>query len=258
MSHRRPGFGAAVGTSFRMQTRRFWRGSKTRLALVSTLPMIALLSAIVLAAEEVDSSQATMKNIVGAAFFALIVYLIPFLFAAGAVAEEVQRRTFTYLASRPASRSAIVIGKLLAAMVATSLVLTACLLVLHLVGFADQPVLIVDELALTFRRLGALLALSSTYCAILLCFGALFPSYPGITGGFFLAVWEFALARFPGRFPLVTVNYHGRVLAGLEDLDPTLGLPLWASGIAVLVGLLVASGFAVIAVMGREYREGVG
>ena len=149
-----PSLGHGIGVIFRMQTRRLVRGRKLRLGLVS----VALVLFAVVAARYAGASgevgpdraaelaAAAVRDGIDWGFFHLLVFLIPFLFNAHAIGEEVESRTFTYLSSRPTGRFAITVGKWAAGALFGVALVVGATLVLHVAAYATEPSALVEEL----------------------------------------------------------------------------------------------------------------
>ncbi|MEZ4246945.1 MAG: hypothetical protein R3B99_01690 [Polyangiales bacterium] len=140
-----PGFAQGVGVIFRMQIRRLVRGRKLRLAMVATSLVVFSVVAARYASQRdgvgaeraQELAEDAMKNGLGWGFFKLLCFLLPFLFTSGAIAEEVEGRTFAFVSSRPVSRPAIAVGWAAGAVLSVALLAGSAIL-LHLV--APRPI----------------------------------------------------------------------------------------------------------------------
>jgi ABC-type transport system involved in multi-copper enzyme maturation permease subunit len=218
-----PGFGTAVGAVFRMQWKRLIRGRRIRLAIaiVAVVLVVGTLTAARYAAPETVPIPDLVRDAIDWGFFVLLGYLIPFLFTAGTISQDVDSRTFSYFSTRPVDRHAILLGQYLLGAAVAATILTAGVITLHLACFITEPSLLVDELPSTLRALGALLLLCIAYSAICSFWGSLVPDAAGLVATLHLAVLEFLLSNFP-YVRLISMNYLATELAGL----PKGGLPL--------------------------------
>ena len=194
-------------------------------------------------------------------FLRFSVPVLAVFYGTSLIADEVEDKTITYLFTRPVPRSAVLLGKYLAYLVATmSVVLPAVVLVWLLIS----P--IGSSLAETFTDLLkdlVVLALGlTTYGAVFALAGARLKR-PLLFGLIFVFGWEgFALA-LPGSFKLLTVSHY---LQGLVPhampADSTIGaiqalfqevpsLAASLTGLAVITS--AALWFAMRAVTSREY-----
>ncbi|MBX3247565.1 MAG: ABC transporter permease subunit [Myxococcales bacterium] len=262
-----PGFGHSFAVVFRTQIRRLVRGRKLRLGLISTaLVLFAVVAARYASQRDVGAERArelaaeAVENGFSWGFFKLLVFLLPFLFTSGAIAEEVESRTFAYVASRPVSRPALALGKWAAGATLTVALLVGSGLVMHLASLATDPATLVDAFPSTLKTLGALALLGICYSAICMLWGSMVPEAAGIVSALYLGIVEWLLSFGPGSIRWVSMNYVGRRLAGLEpggilpeiapEVDPLLGVGL-ISGLTVVFLL-----FSVLVVQLSEYRFG--
>ena len=163
-------------------------------------------------------------RIQGATIFGLMVwglyirFIIPVLgvfFGTSLIADEVDDKTITYLFTRPIPRSAVLIGKYLAYLVCTVLlVLPSVMIVFFLIVptaggsiAAAFPSLIKDfgMLAVGLAAYGAVFALVGTRI-----------KRPLIVGLVFAFGWEPAVLIFPGYLKRLTVAYYMQALVTHE------------------------------------------
>jgi ABC-type transport system involved in multi-copper enzyme maturation permease subunit len=202
----------------------------------------------------------------GAAIFGIMVWLlyirfiIPVLgvfYGTSLIADEVDDKTITYLFTRPIPRSAVLLGKYLAYLVCTVLlVLPSVMLVFFLVVPAGG-----GSIAEAFPSLLADFAMLTVG---LIAYGAVFAfvgarlKRPLVTGLVFTFGWEPAVLLFPGYLKRFTVAYYLQALVShdapqdsaigmlmqvfrevpsvttsLVSLAIIVGLALWAAGRAV-------------------------
>jgi len=160
----------------------------------------------------------------GAAIFGLMIWLlyirfiVPVLgvfYGTSLIADEVDDKTITYLFTRPIPRSAVLLGKYLAYLVCTTLlVLPSVMLVFFLIVpigggsiGAAFPALLRDfgMLAIGLAAYGAVFALVGTRI-----------KRPLIVGLVFSFGWEPAVLLFPGYLKRLTVAYYMQALVTHE------------------------------------------
>ena len=160
----------------------------------------------------------------GAAIFGMMIWLlyirfiVPVLgvfYGTSLIADEVDDKTITYLFTRPIPRSAVLLGKYLAYVVCTTLlVLPSVMLVFFLVVStgggsvaAAFPSLLRDfaMLAIGLAAYGAVFALVGTRI-----------KRPLIVGLVFAFGWEPAVLLFPGYLKRLTVAYYMQALVTHE------------------------------------------
>lgn len=237
-----PGFGQSVVAHARLGFVRTVRGRKLRLGVVATALVVIAAVASRYLADEAEPDE-VVKTAVQLGFFWMLAFLLPFLFASGAIAEEVENRTLTFLATRPAGRLALTIGKLIVAWTFSAGLLVAGVLLLHVGAYATEPSDMIDEIGQSMRYAGALALLAACYCAICLFWGALVVEASGLISTLHLASLEFVFGFLPGVARFVSMNYFCQQLAGLPQGGfGTEWVPELSLGVcgAVVVGVTLA------------------
>lgn len=237
-----PGFATAVGAVFRFTVLRLLRGRKLRFAIVA---LVLVVGATLIARYVVDPEdpRGLVEDAIGRGFFGLLGYLLPFLFASGAIAEEVDARTLPYLLLRPTGRAALTLGKYAAGVSLSFALLAGGVLVLHAGAYATRPSTMVEGLGETLRMMGALGLLTLCYCAICLFWGSLVTEAAGLMATIHLGALEFAMGLMPFALRFVSMNHWTRRIAGLPmggflvDTVPDVDLPV---AFAVVSGVTLA------------------
>jgi ABC-type transport system involved in multi-copper enzyme maturation permease subunit len=193
-------------------------------------------------------------------YIRFIVPVLGVFYGTALIADEVDDKTITYLFTRPVPRGAVLIGKYLAYVVCTALlVLPSVVLVYFLIvplggGSIDEsfPALLTD--------LGMLIAIA--YGAVFAWVGARLKR-PLVLGLVFTFGWEPAVLLFPGYLKQLTVAYYLQALvphAMPQDSAVSIlmqvfrEVPMVSTSLAYLAGIVVlALWFAARAVERREY-----
>jgi ABC-type Na+ efflux pump permease subunit len=235
-----PSFGSSVAVVLKLSMVRLVRGRKLRLGVLAmVLVVLSAIAARYVAGENIEPAE-LVQEAVRLGFFHLLCYLLPYLFAAGAISEEAESRTLPYLLMRPISRVAMTLGKWLAAALTSSAVLVVGVLLLHVGAWATEPGEMIDQLGPTGKIMGALVLLSFLYSAICLFWGALVIEAGGVISILHMGALEFAFGKLPGPVRFVSMNYLATQVAGLpkggfyEEYVPD--VETWIC-IAVIVGL---------------------
>ncbi|MCB9604186.1 MAG: ABC transporter permease subunit [Sandaracinus sp.] len=263
-----PGFVQGVGVIFRMQIRRLVRGRKLRLAVVATSLVVFSVVAARYASQRdgvgaeraQELAEDAMQNGLGWGFFKLLCFLLPFLFTSGAIAEEVEGRTFAFVSSRPVSRPAIAVGKWAAGAVLSVALLAGSAILLHLVALATDPAALVEGFPKTLKAVAALSLLGVCYSAMCLLWGALVPEAAGVVAGLYLGVVEWILGFAPGSVRFISMNYLARQMAGQEpgglfpEIAPVVDGVVAAGAIGGVTLLFLF--FAILVVSTSELRIG--
>jgi ABC-type transport system involved in multi-copper enzyme maturation permease subunit len=216
---RPPSFATAAFRVFDLSLgQMLWSRRTIFLALVVSAPVI--LGVIVRILTSTGISGAIRLGggpvVAGPSIFGLFIWLlflrfiIPVLgvfYGTSLVADEVEDKTITYLFTRPIPRGAVVVGKYLAYLAATVLVVLPSVMVLY---FLIVPVG-GGSLAGAFPALVKDLALLGLGLAV---YGALFAwvgsqfKYPLVTGLVFAFVWEQGIMLVPGYLKRFTISYY--------------------------------------------------
>lgn len=192
-------------------------------------------------------------------------FIVPVLgvfYGTALIADEVDDRTITYLFTRPIPRGSVLVGKYLAYLACTVLlILPSVMIVFFLIvplggGSTGQafPSLLID--------LGLLAAGLAAYGAVFAFAGARLKR-PLVVGLVFALGWEPGVLLFPGYLKRLTVAYYLQALVphAMPD-DSTIGVLLqlfrempaiWASLLSLAVITLGALWLAARAVETREY-----
>jgi ABC-2 type transport system permease protein len=192
-------------------------------------------------------------------FLRFIVPVLAVFYGTALMADEIEDRTLTYLFTRPIPRGAVLLGKYLAYLVCTMLVvLPAVMLVYFLVvPFRDVP----GTFGALVTDLGLLGLGLAVYGAVFAFVGAYFKR-PLLLGLAFTFGWEPTVMVLPGYLKQFTVAYYLQAL--VPHAMPTDGLtgllqgffneaPGWGSAIGWL--LVVAVAFLWLATRVVERRE---
>jgi ABC-type transport system involved in multi-copper enzyme maturation permease subunit len=246
-----------------------WSRRTIFMALVVGSPvLVALVARIVqsagIAPLRVNGVQVDAVSMFGAMIWILFLwFIVPVLgvfYGTSLIADEVDDKTITYLFTRPVRRGAVVVGKYMAYLLCTTLVVLPSVMIVYflMVPFRQIPAsfisLVVDlgVLGLGLAAYGALFALVGTALR-----------RPLLAGLVFVFGWELVTLVLPGYLKRFTLAYY------LQPLVPhamptgdTVSLLQGAMfreppSIAVSIGVLVLATVVSLALAGRgvEQRE---
>lgn len=257
MSRAAPTFAGGFSAAFRLEFTRLVRSSRLRIALVAVaLVLVSVL--VVRYAGDGATPDETLKKGVELGFFRILVFLMPLVFAVGIVSEEVESRTFSFLAIRPTSRTALFLGKALAAFALGSATLVSGMLVAHLATLAASPGLLASTLPWTLKALLALEALLLAYTLLGAFASALVVEAPAVITTLYLVILEWFGGLAPSLFRLVSLHFHATSLVGFErgglmpDSVPAVS-PLVSAAVLAAVCLVLAGG-GIMTFRSSEYR----
>jgi ABC-2 type transport system permease protein len=230
------------------------------------LRLIVALGAPIL---QVQGGSETVR-MTGPAIFGLMIWVfylrftVPVLgvfYGTSLMADEVEDKTITYLFTRPVRRGAIIVGKYLAYLACTILVVLPSVTIVYLLVVPMQGSLGGSFLDL-LTDLGLLALGLAVYGAVFAFVGAWFKR-PLLVGLVFIFGWEQAALLFPGYLKKFTVAYYLQALVphampndstlsliqGIFRETPGLGISLFWLGAIIIVFLVAAAR----AVERREY-----
>jgi ABC-type transport system involved in multi-copper enzyme maturation permease subunit len=195
-----------------------WSRRSVFLALLVGGPVV-LATAIRVATElNVGAPRAPRPG--GPVLFGLIVWLlyirfiIPVLgvfYGTALVADEVEDKTITFLFVRPIHRASIVVGKYLAYLVCTVLLVWPSLAMVYLLVVPIRGASLGRAFPALLADLGVCLVGLASYGAVFALVGARFKR-PLVTGLVFAFGWEPGVLLFPGYLKRLTVAYYLQAL----------------------------------------------
>jgi ABC-2 type transport system permease protein len=252
-------------------SRMLWSRGTVFMALVIGLPVV--IGLIVRAVTFLLGGNARVDNIPisGGALFGAMIWLlylrfiVPILavfYGTSLMADEVEDKTITYLFTRPIPRGAVMMGKYLAYLACTILVVLASVVIVYFLivpinggSIAGSFIDLVKDLILLAVGLIA-------YGALFSWVGAQFKK-PLLTGLIFIFGWEQAALAFPGYLKRFTIIYYLQALVPhAMPADDLLGMlqslmretvPVSTVLIALTVITIVFLGWAIRVVGRREY-----
>jgi ABC-2 type transport system permease protein len=248
-----------------------WSRRSVFLALLLGGPVFLAIALRIVAGLYASGFQINGARAAGATIFGMMIWLlyirfiVPILgvfYGTALVADEVEDKTITYLFTRPIPRSAVLLGKYLAYLACTVLlVLPSVVLVFFLVVpiggssvGAAFPSLVTDlgMLAVGLAAYGAVFALVGTRI-----------KRPLVVGLVFSFGWEPAVLLFPGYLKRLTVAYYLQALVTHEmpqDSAVSLLLQVFHEVPSVFVSLVCLAAIIAVtlwsagrAVENREY-----
>jgi ABC-type Na+ efflux pump permease subunit len=246
-----------------------WSRRTVFLLLVTGAPVFLALVARIVQSSGIVPLRVNGAAVDGASIFGMMIwvfflrFIVPVLgvfYGTALIADEVEDRTITYLFTRPIRRGAVLVGKYLAYLVSTSLVVLPSVV---LVYFLLVPLNQVGRTFLAFASDLGLLALGlAAYGALFALVGAALKR-PLVSGLVFVFGWEQIALLVPGYMKRFTVAHYVQAL--VPHAMPSDGVaavlqsvlrdnPPAAICILALAGVVAASlWLGVRAVENREY-----
>src|SRR3954462_6251917 len=191
-----------------------WSRRTIFMALVLAAPVILALVSRIVQAMGVAPLRVNGVRVGGAGIFGMMIWVlfirftIPILgvfYGTSLIADEVDDKTLTYLFTRPVQRGAVLLGKYLAYLVCTVLVVLPSIMIVYflIVPFAEIPasfkLLMIDLgiMALGLAAYGALFAVVGTVL-----------KRPLVVGLVFAFGWEQLAMLMPGYLRRFTLAYY--------------------------------------------------
>jgi ABC-2 type transport system permease protein len=248
----RPPFGSSVLRVFDVSLgEMLWSRRSAFLALLVGAPvsLAAIIRLVSIVAPE-STVRANGQVVSGPTLFGVMVWLlyvrfiVPVLgvfYGTALIADEVDDRTLTYLFTRPIRRGAVLLGKYVAYLVCTLLLLLPSVVL----GYFLVVPLAGGSIAAAFpslvKDLGMLAAGLAAYGALFAWVGARLKR-PLVAGLVFVMGWEPGVLLFPGYLKRLTIAYYlqGLVPHALPESDSTSSVLQVFSDVPSAVPALVA------------------
>jgi ABC-type transport system involved in multi-copper enzyme maturation permease subunit len=195
-----------------------WSRRTIFMALVVGGPVLLALIVRILESFGLPALRVNGQRVGGMGVFGIMIWMlflrfaIPILgvfYGTALMADEVEDKTITYLFTRPVPRGAVMVGKYLAYLVCTSLVVLPSVMLVYflLIRPAEIPgtfMQLLTDLGLLFIGLAA-------YGALFAFVGAFFKR-PLVIGLVFVTGWEQTAMALPGYMKRFTVAYYLQAL----------------------------------------------
>jgi ABC-2 type transport system permease protein len=213
-----------------------WSRRSAFLGLLVGAPVsLALIVRLVAIVATESTFRANGQVVTGPMLFGAMVWLldvrfiVPVLgvfYGTALMADEVDDRTLTYLFTRPIRRGAVIVGKYLAYLVCTALLLLPSVMLSYFLIVPLAGGSVANMFPALVKDLGMLVTGLAAYGALFAWVGARLKR-PLVAGLVFVLGWEPAVLLFPGYLKRVTVAYY------LQGLVPH-AMPEDGSGSALL------------------------
>jgi len=250
-----PSFGATAAAMARLRLVRLRRGRALWFGAGATA-LVVLAGLAARWGGDADGVLA-LHTVLRTGFRRVLVLLLPFLFCATAISEEIEGGTLVYLFTRPAPRGAMLFGKWMAGVLASTGILFAGVLVTWigcLVGTGE----LAHEAGTLGRAVAAMALGSACYGAMFLLFGTMLVEAPYLLSLLYVGLVEVGLGFVPGVLRLASMSHHLANLLGQNAQDvlwlTTPTLSALSSGFIVGAVTVVFLSLALAMVGGTEYR----
>ncbi len=238
-ANRRPSFVSSVLRIFDLSlSEMLWSRRSVFLALLVGGPvLLAVVSRVIWILMPGESLRVNGSSVSGAGIFGLMIWLlyvrfiVPILgvfYGTSLIADEVEDRTITYLFTRPIQRGAVLVGKYVAYLACTVLLILPSVMVVFFLMVPVGGGSIAQMFPSLLADLGMLAAGLAAYGAVFAWVGARVKR-PLVAGLVFVLGWEPAVLLFPGYLKRATVAYYVQALVPhAMPQDSTMSLLLQA------------------------------
>ena len=246
-----------------------WSRRTIFLALVVGSPVLLAIVVRIVDASGIAPLRVNGVRVDAASIFGMMIwvlflrFIVPVLgvfYGTALIADEVEDKTITYLFTRPIRRGAVLVGKYLAYLVCTTLVVLPSIMIVYflLVPFSEVPASFMSLLV----DLGLLALGMAAYGAVFALVGAMMKR-PLVVGLVFAFGWEQLAMLMPGYLRRFTVAYYLQSLVphsmpaegGVASLLQTVFTETPSAPLAVLMLLVITAGSLILAVRAIERRE---
>lgn len=221
-ANHRPSFVSSVLRIFDLSlSEMLWSRRSVFLGLLVGGPvLLAVVSRVVWMFVPNESMRINGGAVSGAGIFGLMIWLlyvrfiVPILgvfYGTSLIADEVEDRTITYLFTRPIQRGAVLVGKFVAYLACTVLLILPSVMVVFFLMVPVGGGSIAQMFPSLVADLGMLAAGLAAYGAVFAWVGARVKR-PLVAGLVFVLGWEPAVLLFPGYLKHATVAYYLQAL----------------------------------------------
>ena len=219
VTHKQPSFMHAAARVFELSLgEMLWSRRTIFMALVVGGPVVLAIIARVLQASGIPALRVNGVRVGGAGIFGMMIwvlflrFIVPVLgvfYGTALVADEVEDKTITYLFTRPIQRGAVLVGKYLAYLVCTTLVVLPAVMIVYFMMVPFREV--AASFGLLLKDLGILAVGLAVYGALFALVGAVLKR-PLVIGLVFAFGWEQVALLMPGYLKRFTLAYYVQAL----------------------------------------------
>jgi ABC-2 type transport system permease protein len=266
-----PSYGTAAARVFDLALgEMLWSRRSVFLALVVGGPVIVALVLRILEAIGLPALRVNGMRVSGQVVFGMMIwflylrFIVPILgvfYGTALIADEVDDRTITYLFVRPIPRGAVLLGKYLAYLACTVLIVLPSVVLVYFLVVPIGAGSIAGTFPDLLKDLGLLALGLGAYGAVFAFIGAQLKR-PLLIGLFFAFGWEIVTLAIPGYLKRFTVAYYLQSLvphAMPQDSAASLLQALFreqpSPWLSVAALCLIVAGFLFLAVRAVERRE---
>lgn len=198
------------------------------LGAINLLPVLVVLAIRIWFGEEGITAQLQLSSLTQQIIIPFLIPVVAMAVGVSAIGEQVEEGTIVYLWTRPVRRRAIYLGRLLAAQVVSSALLSGSLILCFLV-MVSEGFAVIDWAFLKLYLVTFLIIVLGTfsYSAVFAAMGTFFrkPVLPAILFAF---GWDAMVSSIPARVQELSLSFHLQNIVEIpkvipDNLDGVLG-----------------------------------
>lgn len=190
------------------------------LALINLLPVLMVAAIRIWFPKAGITAQMQLAALSHDVFMPFLIPVVALAVGIPAIGEQVDDGTIVFTWTRPVRRRAIYLGRLLAAQMVSTLLLSASLALCFLVMVSEGPQILTWDFLRLYLQTFAIIGLGAfTYAALFAAVGTFFrkPVLPAILFAF---GWENLVANIPARVQELSLRFHLQNLVTRPESAP--------------------------------------
>ncbi len=190
------------------------------LGAISMLPVLVVLAIRIWFGDQGLTAQLQLSSLTHEVIIPFLIPIVAMAVGVSAIGEQVEEGTIVYLWTRPVRRRAIYLGRLLAAQVVSSLLLSGALMLCFLVMVSKGLSIINWDFLKLYMTTFIIIALGTfSYCAVFAAMGTFFrkPVLPAILFAF---GWEGMVSGIPARVQELSLRFHLQNIVEIPKIVP--------------------------------------
>lgn len=189
----------------REMARRKWLLS---LAMINLLPVLVVLAVRLWAGSEAFTAQVQLSGLSHDVYIRFLIPVMAMAVGIPAISEQIGSGTIVFMWTRPIKRRAIYLGRLFAAQLVSTMLMSGGLILCFMIMVSEGPEVITFEFIKLYMMTFFIIALGAfTYTAVFAAMGTFFkkPVLPAIL---WALGWENMVTSIPARVQELSLRFH--------------------------------------------------
>ncbi len=190
------------------------------LGAISMLPVLVVLAIRIWFGDQDISAQLQLSSLTHEVIIPFLIPIVAMAVGVSAIGEQVEEGTIVYLWTRPVRRRAIYLGRLLAAQLVSSLLLSGALVLCFLVMISNGLSIVDWDFLKLYMTTFFIISLGTfSYSAVFAAMGTFFrkPVLPAILFAF---GWEGMVSGIPARVQELSLRFHLQNIVEIPNKVP--------------------------------------